>query len=119
MPLSKALEVRFQSARYLLAKPFVDFTLSDPAQRVLKLYALRIGAIFTTATLWTAVTFSTEVFTNSIVVLLGVAIGSAHLLLRETPRRFYLLNSLVAWSVMYWQGWPFLVQKWASAIGRC
>ena len=95
MPLSKALEVRFQSARYLLAKPFVDFTLSDPAQRVLKLYALRIGAIFATATLWTAVTFSTEVFTNSIVVLLGVAIGSAHLLLRESPRQFYLLNSLL------------------------
>lgn len=95
MPLSKALETRFRPARYLLAKPFVDFTLSDPAQRVLKLYALRLWATFATATLWVIFTFSTEYFTSSIVLFLGVAIGITHLFLRETPRRFYLLNSLL------------------------
>jgi len=95
MPLSKALEATFQSARYLLTKPSIDFTHSDPAQSILKLYALRLGATFATATLWAAVTFSTEIFTASVVVLLGVAIGSVHLFLREAPRRFYLLNSLL------------------------
>lgn len=95
MPLSNALESTFQSVRYMLAKPSIDVTLSDPIQRVLKLYALRLGATFIIAALWAVVTFSTEMFTTSVVVLLGVAIGSVHLFLREAPRRFYLLNSLL------------------------
>lgn len=95
MPLSKVYKTTCQHARHLLAKPSAAFTHPDPLRRILKLYALRLGATFTIATLWAAVTLSTETFTASVIVLLGGAIGSTHLLLREAPRRFCLLNSLL------------------------
>lgn len=80
--------------RWLLVKHSKDFVEFDTIPLTLKLYAVRFVAILSTVFIWVCITLLTGFFTVGLVLLLGVAIGSAHLLLRQKPHRFHLLNAL-------------------------
>ena len=81
--------------RWLLVKHSKDFVPPDSLTLILKLYVARFVATLLTAIIWVAFTLTTGIFTVGMVVLLGVAIGSAHFSLRQKPHRFHLLGALL------------------------
>ena len=80
--------------RWLLVKHSKDFVEFDTIPLTLKLYDVRLVAILATLFIWVCITLLTGFFTVGLVFLLGVAIGSVHLLLRQKPHRFHLLSAL-------------------------
>lgn len=81
--------------RWLLVKHSKDFVEPDSMLLILKLYAVRFVAVLLVAVTWATVTLSTGIFTVGMVIMLGMATGSAHFLLGQRPQRFHLLNALL------------------------
>lgn len=81
--------------RWMLLKYSKDFVEPDSALLILKLYAVRFVATFLAIVAWVTFTLITGIFTVSMVPLLGVVIGSAHVLLRQKPHRFHLISGLL------------------------
>lgn len=64
-------------------------------EQIIFLYGLRTLAIIATALIWISITLSTGIFTVSLVVFLGVLIGSSHFLLGKGNKHFHLPSALL------------------------
>ena len=62
---------------------------------LLRIYSARVLALAVTTSLWVRLTLATGVFTAAMVVLIGVAVGNAHHLLGNVPRRAHHSNALL------------------------
>ena len=85
----------FFMERWEIIKYFRTASDGDTLGQILILHLARVMATFLVAGTWVFFTWLTSVFTVAFVILLGVAIGSVHLLISKGFQRFNLPSALV------------------------
>ena len=85
----------FFMERWEIIKYFRTASDRDTTGQILILHLARLMVTLLVAGIWVFFTWLTGVFTVAFVILLGVAIGSVHLLISKGFQRFNLPSALV------------------------